>query len=107
MAWEQLYDLKPEVIWQNYPFSAEMYRNLCFMEVIFLGATLNKDENLYTLIWLCKLYYASFSFWFKGGAQEIYLYKDTEFCRLQLKMDYFAIPVPVSSHIVTLELFPT
>jgi hypothetical protein len=25
----KLYELKPEAIWQHYPFSAKFYRNLC------------------------------------------------------------------------------
>jgi hypothetical protein len=32
-----LYDLKPEVVWQNSPFSAEIYRNLCLYVYDFLG----------------------------------------------------------------------
>jgi hypothetical protein len=42
-------------------------------------------------------------FEFKGGAQENYLHKD----KFLQKMGHFAILLPVSSHIVTLELFPT
>jgi hypothetical protein len=34
-----LYDLKPEAVWQNSPFSAEIYKNVS-MYIIFLGATL-------------------------------------------------------------------
>jgi hypothetical protein len=51
-------------------------------------------------------YIAIFSFWFKGGAQENYVHRDTDFCKFLLKMGNFAIPLTVSSRIVTLELFP-
>jgi hypothetical protein len=79
-----------------------------FMQEIFFGATFkNQNENLYTVMWLCKVYYVSFSFWFNGGVQENYSYNDTDFCSFLLKMGNFAVPLPVSSHIDTLELFPT
>jgi hypothetical protein len=52
------------------------------------------------------LYYVSFSFWFKGGAQEN-LDNYTDFCIFLLKIGKFAISLPVSSQIVTLELFLT
>jgi hypothetical protein len=35
---ETVHDLKPEVAWQNDPFSAEMYRNLCRYMNNFLGS---------------------------------------------------------------------
>jgi hypothetical protein len=73
------------------------------MQVIFLGATLEPDK----FIWPHKVYHVSFLFWFKVGAQEIYSYNDTDFCSFLLKMGNFAIPLPVSSHIAMLELFPT
>jgi hypothetical protein len=50
-------------------------------------------------------YIAIFLFWFKGGAQENYLHKDTDFCTFLLKTRNFAILLPVSSHVVTLKLF--
>jgi hypothetical protein len=50
--------------------------------------------------------YVSFSLWFKGSAQENYLYDYPNFYRFLLKMGNFAIPLPVSSQIVTPELFP-
>jgi hypothetical protein len=42
-----------------------------------------------------------------GGAQENYLHKETNLCRFLLKMGNFAIPLPVSNHIVILELLHT
>jgi hypothetical protein len=78
-------------------------REICdFMLVIFLGATL---ETKWKFIYMHTLY--PFLLWFKGGAQENYSYNETDFCRFLLKMGNYAIPFPVSSHIVTLELFPT
>jgi hypothetical protein len=37
-------------------FSRNLLKSV-FMQVIFLGAPLNQNENLYTVIWLCKVYY--------------------------------------------------
>jgi hypothetical protein len=86
-------------------FSRNLQKSVSLCKYFSWVPPLNHNEYLYRVICLCKVYNVSFSFWLKGGAQENYLYNDTEFCRFLLKMENFAIPLPVSSQIFMLELF--
>jgi hypothetical protein len=85
------------------PFS----RNLQKYENFSLAPPFNQNENDTKYSLHSHITVHTFSFWFKGGAQENYLHKNRNFCRFLLKMENFAIPLPIWSHIVTLELFPT
>jgi hypothetical protein len=97
------------VVWQIFPFFAEIHRNMCRFMNNFPGRHPWTRMKMIHSIAYIAIYITvhTFSFWFKDGAQENYLHKDTHFCRFLLKMGNFAILLPIWSHIFTLELFPT
>jgi hypothetical protein len=89
-------------------FSRNLQKIVSFYESFSWAPPSNQNENdTYKYSLHSHITVHTFSFWFKGGTQENYLHKDTNFCRFLLKRGNFAIPLPVYSHIVMLELFPT
>jgi hypothetical protein len=65
-----LYDLKPEAVWQNCPFSAEIYRNLCLYVSNFPG----RHPWTKMKIWLRKAYNVSIIFILVQGYLHVLTY---------------------------------